>query len=75
MAKKSKKVLPVILTILVIVLIAAWYLCGKPYIVPDEQGLMLVMTEEPILPIFEDPSTSSGTGVPEPIPEECAINL
>ncbi|MBO7582306.1 MAG: DNA/RNA non-specific endonuclease [Treponema sp.] len=83
MAKKSKKVLPVILTILVIVLIAAWYLCGKPYIVPDEQGLMLVMTEEPILPIFEEeqasggPSTSSGTtipadgttmsGVPEPV--------
>ena len=83
MAKKSKKVLPVILTILVIVLFAAWYLCGKPYIVPDEQGLMVVMTEEPILPIFEeeqasgDPSTSSGTtmpadgttmsGVPEPV--------
>ena len=72
MAKKSKKVLPVILTILVIVLIAAWYLCGKPYIVPDEQGLMLVMTEEPILPIFEDPSTSSGTGVPEPISNSTA---
>ena len=79
MAKKSskrpvksrrKKALPVVITILIIILFAAWYLFGKPYIVPDEQGLMLVMTEEPIVPIFEEreesvapstPSTGSGT--------------
>ena len=48
---KSKKTLSVILTILVIILFASWYLFGKPYIVPDEQGFMLVMTEEPIIQI------------------------
>lgn len=45
----SKKTLSVILTILVIILFASWYLFGKPYLVQDEQGLMLVMTEEPII--------------------------
>ena len=60
---KSKKTLSVILTILVIILFAAWYLFGKPYIVPDEQGFMVVMTEEPIIQIgtSEAPSTGSGT--------------
>ena len=48
---KSKKTLSVIITILVILLFASWYLFGKPYIVQDEQGFMLVMTEEPIIPI------------------------
>ena len=47
----SKKTLSVIITILVILLFASWYLFGKPYIVQDEQGFMLVMTEEPIIPI------------------------
>ncbi len=51
---KSKKVLSVILTIIVIILFAAWYLFGKPYVVQDEQGLMVVLTEEPIIPIFEE---------------------
>ena len=50
---KSKKTLSVIITILVLILFAGWYLFGKPYIVPDEQGFMLVMTEEPIIPLFE----------------------
>lgn len=45
----SKKTLSVILTILVIILFASWYLFGKPYLVQDEQGLILVMTEEPII--------------------------
>ena len=48
---KTKKTLSVIITILVLILFAGWYLFGKPYIVPDEQGFMLVMTEEPIIQI------------------------
>ena len=60
---KSKKVLSVIIAIIVIILFVTWYVSGKPYIVQDEQGLMLVMTEEPIIQIgsSEDPSTGSGT--------------
>ena len=51
---KSKKILPVVITVLVVILFALWYLFGKPYIVSDEQGFMVVFTEEPIIPIFED---------------------
>ena len=55
----SKKTLSVILTILVIILFASWYLFGKPYLVQDEQGLMLVMTEEPIINL-EKADSSAG---------------
>ena len=37
----SKKTLSVIITIIVILLFASWYLFGKPYIVQDEQGWIL----------------------------------
>ena len=78
---KTKKTLSVIITILVLILFAGWYLFGKPYIVPDEQGFMLVMTEEPIIqigteedvPSNADLSTSAESNaalrpaVPEPV--------
>ena len=48
---KAKKILSVFITVLILILFAIWFLFGKPYIVPDEQGLMLVMTEEPIIQI------------------------
>ena len=58
---KAKKILSVIITILVVILFVAWYLFGKPYIVQDEQGFMLVMTEEPIIPIGFSEDTTSDT--------------
>ena len=79
---KSKKTLSVIITILVILLFASWYLFGKPYIVQDEQGFMLVMTEEPIIPIgveaepvAEPVKEQESPVVPEPVegPQEVAV--
>ena len=49
--KATKKAWPLLLILLAIILFAVWYFFGKPYIVPDEQGLMIVMTEEPIIPL------------------------
>ena len=62
---KSKKVLSVIIAIIVIILFVTWYVSGKPYIVQDEQGLMLVMTEEPIIQIGSD-NTASDSALREP---------
>jgi len=68
---KSKKTLSVILTILVIILFASWYLFGKPYLVQDEQGLMLVMTEEPIINLEKaDASDEVLRQAQEPQPSE-----
>ncbi len=67
----SKKTLSVILTILVIILFASWYLFGKPYLVQDEQGLMLVMTEEPIINLEKaDASDEVLRQAQEPQPSE-----
>ncbi len=67
----SKKTLSVILTILVIILFASWYLFGKPYLVQDEQGLMLVMTEEPIINLEKTDSSAGGLRqAQEPQPSE-----
>ena len=67
----SKKTLSVILTILVIILFASWYLFGKPYLVQDEQGLMLVMTEEPIINLKKaDASDEVLRQAQEPQPSE-----
>ena len=67
---RKNKALPVILLILFILLFAAWYLFGKPYIVPDEQGFIIVQTEEPIIDIFsseEAPAAPAPTLAPEPL--------
>ena len=57
----SKKTLSVIITIIVIILFACWYLFGKPYLVQDEQGFMLVMTEEPIINLEKSEVTAEAT--------------
>lgn len=68
---KSKKTLSVIIAILVIILFASWYLFGKPYLVQDEQGLMLVMTEEPIINLEKaDASDEVLRQAQEPQPSE-----
>lgn len=68
---KSKKTLSMIITILVIILFASWYLFGKPYLVQDEQGLMLVMTEEPIINLEKaDASDEVLRQAQEPQPSE-----
>ena len=63
----SKKTLSVIITIIVILLFASWYLFGKPYIVQDEQGLMLVMTEEPIIQLSSFDEPEENPVLPEPV--------
>ncbi len=55
MAKKkrsnnnTRKVLATLLTILVLILAAVWFLCGKPYIEIGAEGVTLVQTEEPLI--------------------------
>lgn len=57
---KRTKTLTLLIILLIVILFAGWYLFGKPYIVQDEQGFILVQTEEPILDLFpseEAPAT------------------
>ena len=63
----SKKTLAVIITIIVILLFASWYLFGKPYIVQDEQGFMVVMTEEPIIQLSAVEEPEERNVLPEPV--------
>ena len=55
MAKKkrskshSKKGLPLVLSVLIIIIAALWFLGGKPYIEIGAEGITLVQTEEPLI--------------------------
>ena len=80
MAKKknkkngSKKVLVTIISIFVVIIVAAWFLGGKPYIELGAEGISLVQTEEPLVVqvynavtgIDEEEQAQSPVG-PEPV--------
>ena len=79
--KNTRKVLATIITILVFILAAVWFLGGKPYIEIGAEGVMLVQTEEPLIkhipeivrgeypPEEEYVIVDVAAGVPEPVKE------
>nr|MCR4579954.1 hypothetical protein [Treponema sp.] len=48
-SNKKSKVLSIVITILVLLIFAAWYFYGKPELHISENQISLVQTEEPLI--------------------------
>jgi len=69
---KKGKVLTSILSIIVVLLVAAWFLGGKPYVEIGAEGIAVVQTEEPI--IYHIPEFLRGEYPPETDYSETSVS-